>query len=481
MPFLKSDFDAAIAAAVSSRPAAATAYRAGDPRLLAMMDAMSTMLAMLSQQLDVAEAEPFLKARTSTVMADAALKGILPLAKPARVTLTVTNSGTVPVPIAAGRGVLDGKGNRYAVEGSATVAGLGTASITAVQLTSRQFTHTVAGSVPFYELPVGESPEGAFLAGLDVEDATGPFIYSPDFCNVAPGVRVFHVEVDENRGVFIRFGAADPVLGDVVGHQPANGDTLTVTVRECSGQVELATGAGFALEYVTTPEEAALGLVLDEVTSAGAAPPDNDLLRMLARYPSLHDSNAVFLSNFDFLLRRHLAGVQFISVWNEQVEEAVRGPSVANINNLFVSFVISGQTVGASEAQIRQIIRRADDSYAVVFVPAQPLAVPVNVSASVSVVHDTADVAAQIKAVLLAEYGANSLAASRGLQRSFRLQTLNELLRQRVPALQDQVSDFSVVIGSTPAPLPEDYRYFSAGSISVGVTRIADSTGLWSV
>lgn len=477
---LKSDFLAALRSAVSTRPTVAERYNAGDPRLLAMMEAVATMLAMLSQQIDVAEAEPFIKARAGTVLADASLKGVLPLAKPARVTLTVNNPGASPVSLAAGRGLQDSKGNRYTVEGSATVPATGSAPVTAVQVTTRQFTHTVTASAPFYEVQVEPSADALFITGIDVADAAGPYTYTPEFCNVSAGQRVFHVETDEYRRMFLRFGAAD-AGGSVVGHQPINGDVITVTVRECVGVVDLQAGSSFVLEYVGNAAEAELTMTLATVDATGAAPPDNDLLRMLARYPALHDENAVFLSNFDFLLRKKLAGVNFLSVWNEQVEEAVRGASVANINNLFVSFVITGQSSLTSETQIRSIIGRADDSYAVVFVPARVVAIPVTVSATVAAVHDTGDVEAQIRSVLLAEYGATSKAASIGRQKSFNLQRIIKALRERVPALQDQISDFSVDLGATSAPLPEDYRYFTPGSITVTVNRITDSTGLWSL
>lgn len=477
--YLKADFDQMLRDAVASRPAVAAAFRAGDPRLLAQMEAFSAMMAMLSAQIDVAEVEPFVKARTGTVMADAALKGVLPLARPGKVQITVANPGATPVSINVGRGITDGKGRRYTVDGSATVAPSGTAAITAQQLTTRQITHTVGGAGPFYEVRLADSEDGLFLAGVDVSDVDGAFTYAADFCNVAPGERVFHVETDEYRRVVLRFGANDPAAGLVVGHQPENGDVLTITVRECSGAVELDAGAGFSLEYVGSPAEAALTLTLDSVLAAGSKPPDADVLRMLARYPALHDSNAVFLSNFDFLLRRHLSGVRFLSVWNEQVEEVARGANVLNINKLFVAFDIPSQTEPTSQAQIRSIIGRADNSYKVVFVDANVIEVPVTVTASVSVVHDTADVEAQIRTVLLTEYGAGSVAASRGLNNVFRRQLLNQLLQDNVPALQDQISDFSLVIGSTPTPLPEDFRYFSNASITVTVTRVQSATGLW--
>ena len=476
--FLKSDFDAKLQDAVVARPAAAAAYRAGDPRLLAQMEAMATMLAMLSAQVDVAEVEPFIKARTGTVLADASLKGMLPLAKPAKVRVAVVNPGASPVSLDVGRVLLDGKGRAYVVDGSAVVPAAGTASVTAQQLTTREVLHTVTATAPFYELRIGESEEGAFLTGMEVSDGTGAFTYAPDYCNVAPGDRVFHVETDEYRRLAIRFGARDE-NGAVVGHQPLNGDNITVTVSECAGRIELETGAQFALDYVGTTADAELRLTLAEVLSVGANPPTTDELRVIARYPALHDANAVFLSNFDFLLRRHLSGIQFLSVWNEQVEEAARGPSLLHVNKLFVAYVLPDQTAETTEGQVRAIVARADNSYRVVFVPPRTVAVPVTVAASVAAVHDSADVAAQVRAVLLAEYGIGSVAASKGQGATFRLQYLQDVLRRRVPALQDQVSDFSLVLGDTGAALPEDFRHFTAGSITVNVTRARQASGLW--
>lgn len=479
MAFLKADFQAALRAAVISRPTAAEAYRAGDPRLLAMMDAAATMFTMLSQQIDAAEAEPFLKSRIGTVLADATLKGILPLAKPARVTVAVTNTGTNPVTIAAGRVITDAKGRRYTVEGAATIAASATGSVSAVQLTTRTVTHTVSGSAPFYSIEVTASTEALFLAGMDVEDTSQPYTFTPDFVNVGPGQRVFHVETDEARRVFVRFGATE-AAGGVVGYQPVDGDVITITLRECGGLVSLDTGATFALEYVLSTDEALLSMALTSLDATGASPPDNETLRMLARYPALHDSNAVFLADFDFLLRRHLSGIKFLSVWNEQAEEAARGPSVGSINTLFVAFVIPSQTFAVSETQVKAIIARADDSYNVAIIAPRLVEIPVQVVASVAAVHNVAEVESQIRAALQAQYGEGSINASRGGSKPNQ-QQIAAALKAAVPALQDQVSDFSVIVGATPTALPEDFRYFAPASTTVTVQRVTDATGLWSV
>lgn len=495
MAYTLEDFRQRIATAVQSRPAAAAAYRAGDPRLLAQLEAMASMLSMLSQQIDLAEVEPFLKARDGTVLADAALKGILPLGRSARVQLTVTNPGSTPVVLAAGRGLLDGRGRRYEIEAPASIPPAtpaiapatgtvpGTANVIAVQRTVRIVTHTVSNTQPFYSIEVPPSPDGLILAGLEVSSPSGAYNYTPDFANVSPGERIYHVETDEYRRVYIRFGASQGNV-PIIGRQPTNGEVITIRVTECEGPVELSAGADLGIEYIASPAETDLRIVLDEVLSEGQEPLSFGVLRMLSRYSALHDDNAVFLADFDQLLRKKLSGVEFLSVWNEQIEESVRGPDVLNINKLFVSYSIPSQTSGISEQQITRIIARADDSYKVVFVPRREIEIPLTITAKVAAIHDTGDVEAQIRTALLGEYGRGSVAASQGLQKTFRVQRVIELLRTRVVALQDQISDFDLVVGetpSTPDPLPEDFRFITDDSLTVTVIRLESATGLWSV
>lgn len=482
--YLLSDFQSKIRDAVSSRPTAAAAYQAGDPRVLASVQAMAAMLAMVSQQIDLAESEPFLKARDGTVLADATMKGVLPLGKTAKATILVSNGGTSSVSIAVGRILLDSNGRRWTVDAAATVPAAvgavnGTATVSASQYTTRTLTHTVAGSVPFYEVQVAPSADGLYLVGLAVSDPDGAYAYSADFCNVAAGDRTYHVETDEYRRLWLRFGASDTTFGPVVGYQPPNGKVLSIIVTECEGLVSMDTGASFALQTVATTAESLLTLTLSALTSTGANPPTMEVLRTLARYPALNDSNAVYLSNFDFLLRRQLAGIQFLSVWNEQIEEAARGANILNMNKLFVAFVIPSQTAAISQAQVTAVVARADNSLRLSFVAASVVTVPVTINAQVSAVYDPADIEAQIRTVVLAKYGATSTAAARG-QASISYQVLAKALVDAIPALQDAISDFNVSVGATATPKPEDYRYVTAASLTVNVTRLQASTGLWS-
>ena len=80
----KADFQRAIRDSISSYPAIAPLYQSGDPRVLQHLDAMATMLAMFSAQLETAMSEPFEKTRDTTVLADAAMRGIVRKATPAR-------------------------------------------------------------------------------------------------------------------------------------------------------------------------------------------------------------------------------------------------------------------------------------------------------------------------------------------------------------------------------------------------------------
>ena len=75
----KADFQRAIRDSISSYPAIAPLYQSGDPRVLQHLDAMATMLAMFSAQLETAMSEPFEKTRDATVLADAAMRGIVSL------------------------------------------------------------------------------------------------------------------------------------------------------------------------------------------------------------------------------------------------------------------------------------------------------------------------------------------------------------------------------------------------------------------
>lgn len=434
------------------------------------------MLAMLAEHVDVAQFEPFLKARDATVLADASLKGVLPLARACRLSLTVENTGPLAFALPAGRRLLDAKGRIYEVEASALVPPGGAVSVLCVQRTRRIQLHTVATPSAFYRVEVDAGATGEPLEALQVikQPATA-FTYAPDWFNVQPGDLAYQVETDERRRLFVRFGG-----GALVGYQVQVGDVFELQVSECRGRIQdLSAGSSFSLEYILTPEDGAIRLTLEGVVDQGADPPTVEDLRLMSRYPSIYDHNAVYLGEFDFLLRRYISPVTFLSVWNEQIEEVARGPDVLNMNTLFVAGLVPGMTTPAFEARVLELIGRADDSYRVRFVAPAPTPVVVEVRATVSVVHDTATVEAQIRSAILGRYGAGALEVSKGLANPVRHQAISQLLRKAVPALQDDQADFSLTVSPPGTLLPEMFLHVTPASLSVIVERAQFNNGLW--
>jgi hypothetical protein len=479
MAYTRADFDAAIAAEISNYPTAAQFYQAGDPRLLAQLGAMATMLTMVSQQLDVASMEPFIKARDTTVLADATLKGILPFARPARVTLTVQNVDTVnPLTISIGRNLIGEQGRIYATETGAVIAPGGTATITARQRTTRTFSHTVAGSVPFYPVQITPPDDGELeISGVLVSVAGVSYPYTPEFSNLAANEAGFVLETDEQRRLFAKFG-----WKDTFGVQPSNGTVIDFIIEETYGVSSLSAGQVFTFESATLPADQTAKLTLASVVFPGADPVDIQTMREWAQYPSTYDASAVYLGNFDFLVRRNLPNIRFLSVWNEQIEESVRGANVRNINTLFIAATMDGTTDAWVQGQISQIIGDADDSYRIQYVPIVEVPVPVTVSAQVSVVHDPDDVAAKIRAVLLGLYGRDSAAVKSGMMLPNYKRIYDALTGANgIPALQDAASDVQIVIPApNPAVMPEHFRYMTLASMTINVTQSTYNTGLFS-
>lgn len=461
--------------ATSKYPTVAKYVNAGDPRVLAQLSAQSTMLAMVSEQVAVAKFEPFVKARDGMVLADAALKGVLPLARPCRVVLTVTNGQSSSYVLSAGRRLFDPKGRIFEVEAAATIPPGASVDVKAIQRTSRVAGHTVTAPTSFYRIRVPAPTMDVYLASLELWKDGSQFWYSPDFANVEANELAFQVEVDEQRRMFVCLG-----MRDVVGYGVLAGDAFELRIGECEGAVtDLGQGDTFTLEYVYTEADGLLETKLQAVTDAGAPPVTMDELRVMARYPSIYDKNAVYLGEFDFLLRRHIAPVVFLAVWNEQLEEAVRGPNAKNINGQFVAGIIDGMTQAAFEELVTKLMGRVDSSYRLHFVPVIEQPMQVSVTGRVSVVHDADTVAAQIKAALLSQYGRGKPEVSRGIKNPVRKLAIYELLKEKVPALKDAQSDFDVTLTMPTSTLPEYFMPMTYASITVTITRAGYSAGLW--
>ncbi|NDI85087.1 hypothetical protein [Undibacterium crateris] len=472
----KQDFLNVIESTVAQYPSVAALYQAGDPRILQAQSAMAQMLAMLSQQMEIGMMEPFSKTRDATVLADAALKGLVPMSLPSRVRVKVSNSSSSPYQLNSGRALIDSSGNLYEVDLPVTVPPGSDGFAELVQAQTRTFDHTVSVSMPFYKVEVPASTDGKTICGIRLKDSGGTeYRYSREFTNVASGDAVFNIECDEYRKIFIVLG-----YDQVIGHQPKAGDVYSVLVRETSGEIQVPSGSPFSLQYSYTPQDAQIKISMDALLVAGANPMDVPTLRELCKYPAAYDSSAVFLGEFDFLIRRNVPNLRFLSVWNESVEESVRGANVSNINTLFISFL---EPIGSSRAAIQEMIRNvvidADDSFKVAFVAPVISNVVATVNASVARVNDTESVRQSIRDVLLAEYGASSPAVRIGMSMPM-YKRVYELLREKVPALQDNGADFTVNIAPIAgAQLPEQFRFMTADSLTINVTRANYNLNGW--
>lgn len=469
------EIEAAALASLAGFPNIARLVQAGDPRVLAQIRAQAAMLAMLAEQVENAQFEAFVKSRDSTVLADATLKGILPLARSARVSLSVTNADAVPYTLAAGRRLLDPKGRIFMVDSDVIIAPGATATVAATQKTLRVVEHTVTAPAPYYRMEVTSADADTFLVSLGVFKGDFEFTYAPDWFNVKPGDFCYQAETDERRRLMVCMGATG-----VVGYGVEVGDVYELRVSECEGRIDdLQAGSSFGLEYVLTVPDGKQEITLSAVTDAGAAPPTIADLRVMARYPAIYDHSAVYLGEFDMMLRRYITGVDFLSVWNEQVEEQFRGASVANINTLFIAGRVAGMSDAVFQARARELIMRADDSYKLQFVAPTDYAVSVTVEGTISVVHDKATVEAQIRGAILARYAAGSKLVSFGMSNPLRVQAITKMLKDQIAAFQDELSDYKVTVSMIGTPLPEQFVQITDDSLEVLLESANHNAGLW--
>ncbi|MFA5920095.1 MAG: hypothetical protein WC856_02240 [Methylococcaceae bacterium] len=483
----KADFQQKIADSITLYPAVATLYQAGDPRILQSLDAMAAMLSLMSSQMEVAKSEPFEQVRDSTVLANAAMRGVIRKATPGRVRVTAKNNNATAFTVETGRVIMDSVGRPYIIESSLILAAGATGTFDATQIKHEAINHTITGSVPFYAITIPEATDDTYLCGIAISDSFGDYEYRERYVNTWPGDRVFHVEIDDRQVIYARFGQEG-----VVGVQPLDGNIFTLTVSRTSGEISIAAGSPFSFEYLLTPQESAIDLTLSSLLTKGQNPPDMATLRDLVNYPSTYDHNAVYLGEFDFVVRKTYPSVKFLSVWNESVEEAARGANVDNINTLFVAVLSQDgtetvltepnpaapvaptviTTLTDTQTGIKNTILAADNGYRVRFITPVRSKIAVTIAASVSTSYVASDVQAKIIEAILAEYGEEAAASKRGSSIPlYRL--IYSLLKEKVPALSDGKADIRVTVADTVGNLrPELWRYVATDSLTVTVSSI---------
>ena len=457
----KEQLQQAIIANLEATPRIAALWRVDDSLIKQSLSAIAAMAAMLSQQLALEFGEAHEKSRETTVLADAAIKGIVPKGLPSTVSVLAVNRNAVDYLLETSRRLLDSNGRVYEVLEPALIPAGGTLSIKLLQQASASLVidHVVTNSKAFYKIRVAWPESGRSISGIIVKDGEGNlFSWRDRFTNVYPDEKIYHVEVDEYRNISIVFG-----VEGIAGYQPKNNETITIIVHETNGEISHKLGAPFALEYSYNIQDASVVFSLEAVVTGGKNPIPINELRDLIRYPALYDDNAVFLGGFDFLVRKRLPGFDFLSVWNEQIQERVRGPSLDYINRLFVSFVSDAVT----EEDIRGVIAYADDSLKVSFI--EPIVNPIHikVKGDIARIHVLDSVKQQIVNALLSEYGKGSPLSKRGMELP-RNKAVHAVLKAKIAAFQDSESDFTVAVSQLNS-LPENYSFVTPYSVTLDI------------
>lgn len=445
---------------ISGYPTLALRWQIGDPLIQQGLASMAAMLADLSNQVEVTAGEPFTKARDVTVLSDAAVKGILPFATPSIATIKAENGSLNRVQMLAGRSIQDAAGRYWLITVGGTLESGVVALVTAKQVRSRTFTHQVSANVPFYTIPLSQ-PEVGFIASVLVDG----FEYSTNFANIESGQRVYNIKSNELGELSLQFG-----IDGLSGYQPKVGESISVTIQDTEGAVALSTGLKFYFEYTGGASDAMVSMELSEVSQAGDDPMDIGTMREICSYPGIYDDSAVFGSNFDFVVRKAISPVKFLSIWNEAREEAVRGPSQDNINALFVAVRKAGTTEAVLKSEITTVITRADNSYKIKFVPVIDVVVPMVVTLTIPSVYDSGAVMQQVRELLLKKYGPESAWAKRGEAQILEKDIYALMVDNNVTALAARLGNLTIEsIGDGAPLLPEHYRYITNDSLVINV------------
>lgn len=492
----KGEFSKAAFSSISEYPTLETRYQAKDPQLIQHIEAIATMLAMFSAQLEVAQAEPFEKTRTSTVLADAAMRGIIPKATPATLKIKVENTSGVNLVIGSNRVLIDANGRYIRTDTAVDVNPSGIGYLDATQLYKVEINHTVTENKVFYEIPISMKHEESLLCGIRVFDAQGrEYAYTDRYAAAAVNDRIFHIEVDERQNFYIRFG-----YKGIVGIQPTKGDIFTIQTFYTFGRIDTYTvGDQVSLETNQSINDAYAKLSVSDVVSNGEAPIPIEVLRELSKYPSVYNKNAVYLGDFDFLVRSNFPSISFLSVWGESAEEIARAPNIKNINCLFVAVVgdsgqetyepyVQGQApteltqLTALQTKIKTLISQADDSYKVRFYKPMVREITVNITAKISTSYDANVVKQQIKNAVTDKYGQSSVAMSRGKAKP-RYQDLYEQIRTEVSALKVGNADLQISIEDLSAfdTYPEIWQYIGGNKLNITVLSENVSTNSWGI
>lgn len=460
-------------------------YISGDSTVTAPMSAIQHMLAEIGRDVEVSEIEPFIKSREATILADASNKGILPLGTPCQHYITLTNRGTQRLTILSGRVFEDAQGRPWQFLQNAEVLPNESVDVLAEQSQVRKVKKTIIETLPFNQFKLDIEEDMSLVSLTTVDQDSNIYSFVTRWMNTKAGDYAIILKTDTLREITLEFGDTARF-----GRTLEANTELEITVLETYGEVDASTLKEAMLQQANTADEAKLAIRFKSggLVRMGANPLSIDQMRLLASYPT-HDDNAVFLGNFDFLVRKKFMNRTFyLNVWNEMIHEQHYGSSVNHINHLFVSVVPKNRAEYALICdEISQLIAKVDSLYSygnVVFIEPVERPFHITIKAILSPVHDVNVVQEQIKTLLISNYGKEQLASSYNMNNGFNLQEIISLINKQIPAFQDRQSDFKIDIEdlSQNSIKPSDWLFISEDSITFDIKRSTGlGGGMWTV
>lgn len=463
-------------------PEIAARYATGDPTIKASIAAQITMLSLLSFEIDVSEAEPFLKSRERTILADSSNKGIIPIATACKHTLRAYNSHKSAVTLIAGRYIEDVQGRTWRLLETANVPAEGQVDVQVEQSELRVIKHTAITSDPFQQVYI-ELQGDMHLANISVTDSEkNNYAYKPKWMNVDKGEYAVIFKTDSKQRMIVEFGDSERF-----GRTLTANTEIEFTVIETYGEIDVSKLKEASLAEIKNSNEQKVTFKFldDGLIQNGVDPLSIDHLRLLSSYPN-YDDNAVFLGDFDYNVRRKfMAQTDYIHVWNEAIHETYYGASITNINHLFTCIKPKNQNeLPQLKTKISQHIAKLDSLYKdkVKFMDVEERAFTILIRGTLNPVHNVDDVKQQVTAFLLGLYGRGKIAASYYLSEGFNIQEMSKKIRDNITAFQDQVSDYYIIsedLANNPIK-PHQWLYLSEASIQFDLkVRASHGQGLW--
>lgn len=460
-------------------------YNAQDPRLIQQLNALGGLFVALGKEMDVSEIEPFIKSRERSIIADATNKGILPTGTPCQHNIQIMNNSYDDVSLAQGRLIEDNSGGRYwRLTTSVTIKAQSSTTAIVEQSEYREVKYTVPITEIFHKVSI-TTKDDMFLSGITIkDDAVKPNIYSltKRWINSSAGDYCFNLTMDSLQRLIIQFGDSSRA-----GITAKVGQVFTIGLTETYGSIDYTSLSDASLVNINTTDEQKLSIkfVSGGLIQSGANPLTVDQLRILSSYPAIYDESAVFLANFDYLVRqKYMTKTNYIAVWNENIQERFYGVSYKDINHLNIA--VYSKNIDEQPKiieSIKQTIATADNLYKdrvnVKLVEEVPYTI--TITGTLGAVHDADSVTSQIKTLLVEKYGKGQTSSSRWLQNGFNIQEISTLIRDNISAFQDRISDFSIT-PSSRVNKPHEWVYMTNDSITISLAKTAENMGAtWSI